>query len=418
LTALVVLVCVLGRVHDMEGGNFLDVIGHSHVEAEPNVALVGLRLESMEKELEEALNKINEYFKSVKEVTDDFGIEEKELKTVHFFHQAVYSWMSEEGSGGEMRRELSGYRAVHLVQVRITDDIQDTCSRLVNELIQRGPLVEYVHFTLQGSESYYQKSIGEAVDRAKDKAQKMIEGLEGGDYSLGEILSIQELPDPTMLMRHMMLSPTLPAGLFMDQDHTTSFGDDDTTSTGMGRWGPRHTRSTTSSSSSMPFEDDWGTTTSSSGMGRRPGHTRTSTLEDDPWTTSTSTSSELGRRRRSGYMGRWRKPRHTRTTTSSAIGIHDEGDMTRSKRRIQHKTPGHTTSSTSGFYDEDKFSRRFQQKMERYGKKEHPRTRTTSVSEMKVSPRYSDSMVEYIPGTIDIYSCVKVRFLLESNQTQ
>lgn len=152
------------------------VTGEGEVTVVPDVAILSLGVEAQAATVTEAQQQAAEAMEAIMGVLDDYGIDEKDIKTQYYSIQPVRRW----DDGQEI---LIGYRVTNTVAVKVRN-IEDTGSIIDAAVAVGGDYtrVNSISFTVDEPEAYYEEAREEAMADAKAKAEQLAElsGVELG----------------------------------------------------------------------------------------------------------------------------------------------------------------------------------------------------------------------------------------------
>lgn len=162
----------------------VNVSGGGQVSAQPDIAVVTLGVQTEAEEAASALTDNSQQMQALVDVLKDEGVAAEDIQTQVVRLRPRY----EEEPRAEGQRELIGYTATHVVEVRIRD--LDTVGEILDTAIQAGGnRIEGIRFEVSDPTVYLDQAREAAWNDARHKAEQLAD-LAGAE--LGEVLTISE----------------------------------------------------------------------------------------------------------------------------------------------------------------------------------------------------------------------------------
>jgi hypothetical protein len=189
----------LGEAQPPTPESVLRVQGTAEVRAAPDLAVVRLGVNEQAPTAGEAQRAVNTVARAILDAVIDLGIEPQRIQTVRLVLSPIYA-PRQPNTPQEPR--IVGYRASNTVSIRV-DDI-DVVGQVVDAALQAGGnQLEGVSFALADDQPLRQEALGQAITRARGKAETMAAAL---GVSLGEVITVTEdnvqIQPPMMMMEN------------------------------------------------------------------------------------------------------------------------------------------------------------------------------------------------------------------------
>lgn len=183
----------------------IEVSGQGLVQAEPDLAVVRLGVQTQADTAEAALEANNEQMTAVISATLEAGIEESNITTEGFSLQPVY----DTGNNGQSR-EVTGYQVNNMVRVTVTD--LDMLGGLLDTAVAAGSnTVQGIDFQISNQAELEAQAREAAMMDAQAKAEQLTD-LAGAE--LGPVHSIVELggsgPGPLIVAEQSAADSSVP----------------------------------------------------------------------------------------------------------------------------------------------------------------------------------------------------------------
>jgi uncharacterized protein YggE len=167
------------------------VSGNGQVSAQPDLAAVRLGVQTEAEEATPALTENSRQMQALVDVLEDAGIPGEDIQTQVVRLHPRY----EERPSAEGQRELIGYTATNVVEVRVRD--LEAVGGILDAAVQAGGnRIEGIRFEVSEPAAYLDEAREAAWNDAQHKAEQLA-GLAGAE--LGEVLTISEsgrVPQP------------------------------------------------------------------------------------------------------------------------------------------------------------------------------------------------------------------------------
>ena len=169
----------------------VNVSGTGQISAQPDVAVVTLGVQTEAEEAATALTENSQQMQALMDVLKDADIATEDIQT-----QVVRLYPRyEQQPGEEGQRELVGYTASNVVEVRLRD--LEAVGNVLDAAVQAGGnRIEGIHFEVSDPAAYLDQARDAAWNDAQHKAEQLAD-LAG--VELGEVLAISEsgrVPQP------------------------------------------------------------------------------------------------------------------------------------------------------------------------------------------------------------------------------
>jgi hypothetical protein len=162
----------------------VNVAGTGQISAQPDVAVVTLGVQTEAEEAATALTENSQQMQALVDVLKDAGLAAEDIQT-----QVVRLYPRyEEKPGDESQRELVGYTATNVVEVRLRD-LEAVGSILDGAAQAGGNRIEGIRFEVSDPATYLDQAREAAWNDARHKAEQLAD-LAGAE--LGEVLTISE----------------------------------------------------------------------------------------------------------------------------------------------------------------------------------------------------------------------------------
>lgn len=177
---------------EIEARNTITVSETGEIYTKPDLALITFSVITEEKTVSDAMAGNTEKMNTIIETMKDEGVEEKDLKTTSFNIYPRYEYYQEKvclvppcPSG---KRVLVGYEVRQSLQVKIRDMAE------IGDIVQKGTeaganQVSNLQFTIDQEDELKKQARGQAIDKAKTKAEELASQLGVG---LVRITNFQE----------------------------------------------------------------------------------------------------------------------------------------------------------------------------------------------------------------------------------
>jgi uncharacterized protein YggE len=155
---------------DVAYKNSITVRGEGRVYTKPDIALVNLSVVTEGRNVKDVQEKNSEKMNKVIAFLKDFGISEKDIKTINYRIHPRYSY--------EDRRipRIIGYEITQTLEVKIRD--LETIGELLEQSVSAGiNQVSSLHFEVDDDEKVKQEARKLAIEDAKAKARKLASQL-------------------------------------------------------------------------------------------------------------------------------------------------------------------------------------------------------------------------------------------------
>jgi hypothetical protein len=170
----------------------ISLSGRGTAEAQPDVAVVRLGVQTEADSADNALAQNNRQVKVLLQVLKDAGVAEENIQT-----QAIRLYPRYQEPGEGKARELVGYRAMNMVQVR-TQDLENVGALLDAAVRAGGNRIEGIRFEVSDPTAYMDQARETAWRDAQHKAEQL---AALANRQLGPVLSIQtsgQTPRPVL----------------------------------------------------------------------------------------------------------------------------------------------------------------------------------------------------------------------------
>lgn len=164
------LLSVSALAADKAGPRLISVVGTSQVKVEPDEAMVALGVDQTEKDLLAAKEEDDQAIRKVLQITKDFGVETKDVRTSEFSIAPQYDYPAQKG------RQLTGYRVSN--NISVTFKHLSKLSDFLAAVVQAGAnTLQSVDFQSSDMEKYEAQARELAVKDARDQALSMAGAL-------------------------------------------------------------------------------------------------------------------------------------------------------------------------------------------------------------------------------------------------
>jgi len=166
---------------DQNNQNTITVSGEAEKMVKPDTASVSFTLTKRSMKLSLATKSVNDRMAALLKSLDDFGVEEKDIKTLSYNVNPEYDWSSS-------KRVFIGYRVSQRISVKIRDldKVEKVLSTISTLKVDN---VSGLSFFIDDDKEIKEELRGEAIADAKKKADKLANEL---GVSLGKIVSFNE----------------------------------------------------------------------------------------------------------------------------------------------------------------------------------------------------------------------------------
>ena len=164
----------------------IQVTGTGSVFGDPDIAVLNLGIVAEEKNIEEARGMAAFAMQQVLDSLKNSGIAETDIQTYQFSIRPVYDYEDNQ-------RVLRGYEVSNIVAAKVRDI--DKTGEVVDDALTAGgkwTVVDSIGFAIDDPAGLLEQARVEAMKDAKAKAQKL---AELGEVTLGEPVSISEVPE-------------------------------------------------------------------------------------------------------------------------------------------------------------------------------------------------------------------------------
>jgi uncharacterized protein YggE len=186
--------------------NTITVGASGTVKVEPDVAYVNVAVETRGATAGEAQKTNANKFAAVeKALTDQFGVDKKDLQTSGFFVQAEYNYNDKDG------RKLIGYIAVHSVQVKFRK--LGEIGKLLDAVSSAGAnRIDGVQFGTEKTEQYELEALKKAMVQAEAKANVLAQSAKRQVKGVVNIVQGAAAAPPVLYMSDMQAKTMSAAG--------------------------------------------------------------------------------------------------------------------------------------------------------------------------------------------------------------
>lgn len=162
----------------------VNVSGAGQISAQPDIAVVALGVQTEAEEAATALTENSQQMQALVDVLKDAGTAAEDIQT-----QVVRLYPRyEDKPGEEGQRELIGYTATNVIEVRLLD--LDAVGSILDTAVQAGGnRIEGIRFEVSEPTAYLDQAREAAWNDAQHKAEQLA-SLAGAE--LGEVLTISE----------------------------------------------------------------------------------------------------------------------------------------------------------------------------------------------------------------------------------
>ncbi len=182
IVASIVLLSMLGFSYFNEGTT-VNASGIAEVNTEPDVISVYFNVETNASTAKEAKDENAEIVDNVITELVKLGLERKNIVTENFNVYPDYDWANGE-------RKEKGYKAVHRLKVKLSEENKDSIGQVIDEGIDAGALLSYINFELSWDKQNELKV--EALRLATEDARNKAEGIASGlDKRVGKVVSVK-----------------------------------------------------------------------------------------------------------------------------------------------------------------------------------------------------------------------------------
>ncbi len=160
---------------EIESKNTITVSDSAEKYVKPDLAMISFSVVNEAKTVEKAMEDNTEMMNNLISDIQDQGIEEKDIKTTTYsiYPRYEYREMAIDPSG---RRVLAGYEIRQSVQVKIRD--LDMIGNVIQAATNAGAnQTGGLSFSVDNDEEYKQEARAEAIQKAKQKAEKIANAL-------------------------------------------------------------------------------------------------------------------------------------------------------------------------------------------------------------------------------------------------
>ncbi len=165
-------------------GRVITVTGQGKVQVQPDIATVGLGVQTEADTAEDALDENNVRMQDLISTTLESGVAEEDIQTQVLRLQPIY----EQPSGDQQQPTLTGYRATNTVQITVRD-LANLGVVLDGAVEAGGNTIDSIQFELSDPEEAARQAREAAMNDATAKAEQLT-SLAGAQ--LGEVLTIDE----------------------------------------------------------------------------------------------------------------------------------------------------------------------------------------------------------------------------------
>jgi uncharacterized protein YggE len=171
-------------VEDDSSQRAVSVTGNGQISAQPDTAVVTLGVQTEAKEAATALTENSQQMQALVNVLKEAGLAAENIQTQAFRLYPRY----EQAPSNDGQRDLVGYRATNVVEVRMRD--LDAVGETLDAAVQAGGnRIEGIRFEVSDPAAYLDQAREAAWEDAQHKAEQLAD-LAGAE--LGEVLTINE----------------------------------------------------------------------------------------------------------------------------------------------------------------------------------------------------------------------------------
>ena len=168
------------------------VTGQSSVTLEPDLAILDIGVESLEKTVAEARVEAAQAMDAMLAVLANWGVEDKDIQTRSLTIRPQYDYMEVVKEGVRTSEQvLTGYRVRNTASVKLRN--LDDVGPIIDEVADAGgdsTRIDGIRFTVEETEPFEDQLRQEAVADAQAKAQRFADLT---DVSLGDLVFITEI---------------------------------------------------------------------------------------------------------------------------------------------------------------------------------------------------------------------------------
>ncbi len=179
----------------------ITVTGYGFAYGVPDVVRVGLGVESVNTDIADAMNEVNERMDAVIDVLVEGGVEREDIRTEYFQISQDYSFSGPMPAEGDMAAAQQGRPYRVSTTVRVTVRNPEVVGDLLADAVNAGAnLVNYIEFDIADRTALESEARASAVEDARARADELA-GLLG--LTVGEPLQVLEGPDVMPLTNRM-----------------------------------------------------------------------------------------------------------------------------------------------------------------------------------------------------------------------
>ena len=169
LIVLALVVCLtnfnIGKNVVKAEENLIIVAGTGKIEVEPDIAIIEIGCQTIDKEISEAVNKNNEIMKNIKEYLITSGIEENKIATKNYYIYPKYKYIA-------LEENFIGYQVDNIIKVIIEDLDNIGIIQGVTDL--GANKISNVEFACSNEEELYNEALKRAVENAKRSEERRV----------------------------------------------------------------------------------------------------------------------------------------------------------------------------------------------------------------------------------------------------
>jgi len=187
-----------------EEGNIIQTYGEAELTAPPDLAKIGLAIETRSKSSKEAVEENARLAKVVLDALLDYGLQEDNIKTSSY---RLYSYREGQKTDSETEQEKIYYQATNEMLISTTQ--LDTVGEIIDLAVKAGANnINYINFELSNPQELMFQALTMATKQARRKAEAI---AEGAGETIQQLHSIREertsytpsRSENTMLTREM-----------------------------------------------------------------------------------------------------------------------------------------------------------------------------------------------------------------------
>ena len=165
---------------DNSATNTVSVQGISEIKAKPDVTMLYVNIETLNKSAKDSEKANSEISSRVDNTLRELGFDDEDIQTVYYTLNEDYKYSS-QGS------EFNGYKTIHQIKVSVKE--KGMVGTIIDRVVDDGALVSSIQFEIANAQQQALKA--QALEMASKDARDKAEAIaKGSEMKLGSLVSI------------------------------------------------------------------------------------------------------------------------------------------------------------------------------------------------------------------------------------